>query len=115
MNYKFSNIFLSLLLTGCVQLSAEKTTAEDKPPKPNPHLERVTVPSFQNVSDSLPKLQTNHINALDINNDGKPDLLVGGATLLLNESTPGHIAFKDITKEAGITGGGRTARSSWSW
>lgn len=106
MNYKYSNIFLSLLLTGCVQLSAEKTTAEDKPPKPNPHLERVTVPSFQNVSDSLPKLQTNHINALDINNDGKPDLLVGGATLLLNESTPGHIAFKDITKEAGITGGG---------
>ena len=106
MKYKKSSLFLSLLLAGCLQVSADKTTQTDKPPRPNAHLAQVAVPNFQNVSESLPQLNTNHINALDINNDGKPDLLVGGATLLLNESTPGHIAFKDITKEAGITGGG---------
>ncbi|MBR5838812.1 MAG: CRTAC1 family protein [Victivallales bacterium] len=106
MNYKLPNLFLSLLLAGCLHVSADKTQQEDKPPRATGALSQVAVPNFQNVSDSFPKLQTNHINALDINNDGKPDLLVGGATLLLNESTPGHIAFKDITKEAGITGGG---------
>ena len=106
MNYKKLSLFLSLLLAGCLQVSAEKTQQADRPPHIKGHVPEATIPNFQDVSNLFPKLETNHINALDVNNDGKPDLLVGGATLLLNESTPGHVAFKNITKEAGLMGGG---------
>ena len=106
MNCKLSNILLSLFLTGCLHVSAGKTQPTDKPKPDDTPLPQVVAPTFQDVSALFPKLNTNHINILDINNDCKPDLLIGGATLLLNESAPGKIAFKDITAEAGLKGGG---------
>lgn len=100
------SIAFSVFLAGCVQLSTGKPLPPDKPKHDKTPLPIVTVPKFQDVSSIFPKLNTNHINVLDINNDCKPDLLIGGATLLLNESSPGKIAFMDITQEAGLTGGG---------
>ncbi|MBR6056898.1 MAG: CRTAC1 family protein [Victivallales bacterium] len=100
------SIAISVFLAGCVQLSTGKPLPPDKPKRDKTPLPIVAVPKFQDVSSFFPKLNTNHINVLDINNDCKPDLLIGGATLLLNESSPGKIAFKDITQEAGLTGGG---------
>ena len=52
------------------------------------------------------EVSATYLHWLDYDGDGKPDLLVNGARLFRNESSPGRIQFKEVTREAGLSDGG---------
>lgn len=63
--------------------------------------------SFKIEKAGLPEgLNASFVHWLDYDKDGRPDLLVGGARLFHNISTPGNPLFEEKTAEAGLANGG---------
>ena len=67
------------------------------------------LPTFEKYTTVFPeKTPAGHAHWLDIDNDGRPDLMLDGCRLFLNQSQGASIRFRDVTEAAGIASGSGT-------
>ncbi|NOY81898.1 MAG: CRTAC1 family protein [Kiritimatiellaeota bacterium] len=91
--------FIGFLVCGS---GAAAAVPADVPPFPPGG---VYVPRFQDVTEAcgFPAAPARFINWCDIDNDGRPDLLLDGARLYHNDGPPRY-RFTDVSRRAGLEG-----------
>ena len=101
--YVFAVASTLLLAAASLLVPLTADAAEKLGRKPRPSAE---LPQFRKCTGIFPDgFNGGHVNWVDVNNDLKPDLFIGGR-LFINQSNRDSFKFEDATAASGLKGGG---------